>query len=348
MARVIYGVHGTGHGHAVRALTVARHFPEHEFLFLSHGTAADLLKAEYEVVDCPNPETPVRGHKVAGAATIYSNLKVRSRSKGLIRRVLELIERFQPEAAITDYEYFLPRAARLAGLACLSLDHQHIITCCDHPVPWPQLPSYLITSWAVRRYFSEASDFLVTSFFQPPLKPESKVRLLPSLLRENVLARRPQDGDHVVAYQGYATFKHFFRFLSAIQRPVLVYGFDRDHTAGNLRFKKNSEEGFLDDLASCRYVICGGGHSLISEALFLGKPVISFPVKNAFEQFLNAFYVGRLGYGQYFTALRPPPEIIPAFEARLDDFRNRIRQGHFCGNQDIFALVQQFIRERKL
>ncbi|MDP3181878.1 MAG: glycosyltransferase family protein [Desulfobaccales bacterium] len=348
MARVIYGVHGTGHGHAVRALTVARHFPEHEFLFLSHGTAADLLKAEYEVVDCPNPETPVKGHKVAGAATLYSNLKVRSRSKGIIRRVLEVIERFQPEVAITDYEYFLPRASRLVGLPCLSLDHQHVITCCDHPVPWPQLPSYLITAWAVRRYFSAASYFLVTSFFQPPVKPGAKVKLLPSLLRESVLARRPQDGDHVVAYQGYATFKRFFPFLSAIQRPVLVYGFDRDHTAGNLRFKKNSEPGFLDDLASCRYVICGGGHSLISEALFYGKPVISFPVKNAFEQFLNAFYVGHLGYGRYFTGLRPPPEIIPAFEARLDDFRNNIRGGRFCGNPEIFALVQQFIQERKL
>lgn len=348
MAKVLYGVHGTGHGHAMRALTVARHFPEHEFLFLSHGTAADLLRQEYEVVDCPNPETPVKGHKVAGAAALYSNLKVRSQGRGIIRRLLSLIDRFQPQAALTDYEYFLPRAARLAGLPCLSLDHQHIITCCSHPVPWRQLPSYLITSWAVRRYFSEASHYLVTSFFQPPLAPGSKVRLLPSLLRETVLARRPQEGGHVVAYQGYATFKRFFPFLSAIKRPVLVYGFNQDRTAGNLRFKKNSEEGFLNDLASCRYVICGGGHSLISEALFLGKPVISFPVRNAFEQFLNAFYVGRLGYGQYFTGLRPPPEMVPVFEAQLANFQKNIQGGQFCGNQEIFALVQQFIQGRKL
>jgi len=348
MARVIYGVHGTGHGHAVRALTVARHFPQHEFLFLSHGTAADLLRQEYEVVDCPNPETPVKGHKVAGLATIYSNLKVRSQSRQLSRRVLDLIERFKPDAALTDYEYFLPRAARRVGLPCLSLDHQHVITCCPHPVPWGQHLSYLITSWAVRRYFSAASHYLVTSFFQPTLHPGIKVWLLPSLLRESVLARQPQDGDHVVAYQGYATFKRFFPFLSAINRPVLVYGFDQDRTDGNLRFKKHSEEGFLDDLASCRYVICGGGHSLISEALFYCKPVISFPVKNAFEQFLNAFYVGHLGYGRYFTGLRPSPEIIPAFEAGLEDFRRHIQGGRFCGNTEIFALVARFIQEGKL
>jgi uncharacterized protein (TIGR00661 family) len=95
-------------------------------------------------------------------------------------------------------------------------------------------------------------------------------------------------------------------------------------------------------------VVCGGSHTLISEALFYGKPVISFPIQNAFEQFLNAFYLERLGYGRYFTGLRPPPEIIPAFEARLDSCRKNIQAGNFCGNQEIFALVDQFIREKKL
>ena len=63
-------------------------------------------------------------------------------------------------------------------------------------------------------------------------------------------------------------------------------------------------------------MVCGGSHTLTSEALFYGKPVISFPIKNAFEQFLNAFYLDRLGYGRYFTGFHPRPEIIPAFEAR--------------------------------
>ena len=95
-------------------------------------------------------------------------------------------------------------------------------------------------------------------------------------------------------------------------------------------------------------MVCGGSHTLASEALFYGKPVISFPIKNAFEQFLNAFYIDRLGYGRYFTGFHPPPEIIPAFEASLDRYRANIQTGNFCGNQEIFALVDQFIREKKL
>jgi len=95
-------------------------------------------------------------------------------------------------------------------------------------------------------------------------------------------------------------------------------------------------------------VVCGGSHTLISEALHYGKPVISFPIKNAFEQYLNALYLERLGYGRYFTGLRPRPEIIPDFEARLEDFRANIRPVSFNGNPEIYALVDQFIRQKGL
>ena len=74
MAKILYGVHGTGHGHAIRALSVARHFPQHEFLFVSHGHGAALLKPEYPVFDCPNPVTPVRRHQVAATELLWKNL----------------------------------------------------------------------------------------------------------------------------------------------------------------------------------------------------------------------------------------------------------------------------------
>jgi uncharacterized protein (TIGR00661 family) len=348
MAKILYGVHGTGHGHAVRALTIARHFAEHEFLFVSHGTGASILGREFKVVECPNPPTVVRGHRVDVPATLLANLKIQSQSRSHIYNLLDLIDRFQPDVTMTDYEYFLPRAAHRAGIPCLSVDHQHVITCCRHRVSWMQYPSYLSTSFAVASMFSRATDYLIISFFQPPVKPGVRAKVMPPLLRESVLQRQSSGGDHVVAYQGYTTFKRFFPFLSAIPSPVMVYGFNEERTEGNLFFKKNSETGFLEDLSTCRYVVCGGSHTLISEALFYGKPVISFPIKGAFEQFLNAFYLERLGYGRYFTGFHPLPEIIPAFENRLDEYRQNIQTGHFCGNEEIYALVEKFIREKKL
>jgi uncharacterized protein (TIGR00661 family) len=348
MARILYGVQCTGHGHAVRGLTIARHFREHEFLFVSCGMGAEVLRGEFATLDCPQPKSPVRNHRLSLSATLLSALKGRTQSGHIMHRLREAADRFQPDVTISDYEHFVPLLSRQLGIPSLSLDHQHIITACRHQVPWRQLPGYLGAYYAIRTHFDLADYCLVISFFHPPPKPGEKARIMPPLLRESVLARQPRDGDHVVAYQGYTTFKRFFPFLSAIPSKVMVYGFNEARTEGNLHFKKTSETGFLDDLSSCRYVVCGGSHTLISEALYYGKPVISFPIKNQIEQFLNAWYLEHLGYGRYFTGFHPRPEIIPAFEAHLDHYRANIQTGNFCGNQEIFALVDQFIREKKL
>lgn len=348
MARILYGVHGTAHGHAVRALTVARRFPEHEFLFVTHGQGANILAPEFPVVEIPGFLTVFRRHQVAMAATFRENLKIFIQSPRLLARMGQVIDDFQPDVAFSDYDFFVPQASLLAGLPCLSLDHQHIITLCRHPVPWSQAAASFTTGLAVRFLFSRAQEYVVTSFYRPPAKTGAHIQLVPPLLRESVLARRPAHGDHVVVYQSVSTFERLVPFLRHLPRPVMVYGFHLDARDGNLLFKPNSEEGFLDDLASCAYVICGGSHTLMSEALYFGKPVLSFPIRNAFEQFLNAFYLERLGYGRYSLDHRPGPTLLTRFETHLEHFRANLSDGNFLGNPEIFALLEGFIREKTL
>ncbi|MGD9781047.1 MAG: glycosyltransferase family protein [Kiritimatiellia bacterium] len=341
MARIIYGVHGTGHGHAIRALAVARMFPEHEFLFVSHGDGLALLSREHRVFECPNPETIVAAHRVAATATLLRLLRFLGKRGPLRKSLRAAFDRFQPDAAITDYEHFVPIVAREAGIRCLSLDHQHVIPLCAAQVPWFRYPDYLATVWSLRRLFSAAEAHLVTSFFRPPRT--GKTNVLPPLLRPSVLRRAPRTGEHVLAYQGYSTFPRFLPFLKQIPGPVVVYGLDRTGRDGNMTFKSADEEEFLDDLASCRYVVCGGGHSLISEALYYGKPVLSVPIRHAIEQYLNAWNVQHLGYGRLLQDENPSAARLAEFEAGLDAFRNRIRSAAFCGNDAIAAAIRHFI-----
>ncbi len=348
MARILYGVHGTGHGHAMRALAVARHYPQHQFRFISHSHGAALLRREAEVVECYNPETPVIGHHVAGARALGSVARIFWQQSCLTRRVLEEIEQFQPDVALSDYEYFVPRACRASGLPCLSFDHTHIVTCARHRVPARQYVSYAATFAAIRGLFSHTSEFLVTSFYRPPLRRGARVLLVPPILREQALQHRPSDGGHVLAYHGYSTSRGFLDFLRAIPRPIRLYGSNLLRNDGNLRFKANSEEEFLGDLATCSYVVCGAGHTLISEALYFGKPLFVVPIRGAFEQFLNAHYVQQLGYGRYHTNLTPPPRLIPEFEAGLDGFRASIRAANFLGNTEVFAALDRFIAAKTL
>ena len=341
MARIMYGVHGTGHGHAIRALAVARMFPEHEFLFVSHGDGLAILNREYRVIECPNPETVVAAHRVAATATAIRLLRFGTGRKPLRQSIRKAFDQFRPDAAIADYEYFVPIAAHETGIRCLSLDHQHVIPLCGAAVPWFRYPDFLATVGALRCLFSAANEFLVTSFFQPPRT--GNARIFPPLLRPSVLRRVPRAGEHVLAYQGYSTFARYLPFLKKIRRPVVVYGLNRTGRDGNLLFKPPGEEAFLDDLSTCRYVVCGGGHSLISEALHYGKPVLSLPIRYAIEQYLNAWHVRHLGYGAMLQAENPSEASLAEFEAGLDGFQKRIRSVSFCGNDAIAAELRRFI-----
>jgi len=151
------------------------------------------LSREHRVFECPNPETVVAAHRVAATATAVRLLRFWAGRNPLRQAIRKAFARFRPDAAITDYEYFVPLAAREAGIRCLSLDHQHVIPFCGAAVPWFRYPDFLATLGSLRGLFSAADEFLVTSFFQPPRS--GKVRIFPPLLRPSVLRRVPGDGN---------------------------------------------------------------------------------------------------------------------------------------------------------
>jgi len=350
MARILYGVHGTQHGHAIRALILARHLASlgHEFLFVSSEEGAGLLAREFRVERFENPGTRYKNQRLDPPATLKLAARTLARRGSELARLDRLIADFRPDAAIADYEYFVPIAARRAGIPCLSIDHQHVISCCDHDVPWRLLPDYWGIRASIRFLFSACTDYLAISFFQPPAKPGARARVAPAILRQSVVDRTPSAGDHILVYQSCGICDAFAPYLRTIDREFRVYGYKMDKVDGNLTFRSYAEEGFLDDLASCAYVVCGGSHNLMSEALHYGKPVLSFPVAGAFEQQLNALYLERLGYGRKADMDHLAPNLLPDFERALPAMRQRIAGGRFCGNGEVFGLIAAFLRDGRL
>ena len=350
MARILYGVHGSQHGHAIRALILARHLAAlgHEFRFVSSEEGAELVGREFPVERFENPGTRYKNQRLDTPATLALAARTLAKRGSELSRLARMIRDFRPDAAIADYEYFVPIAARRAGIPCLSLDHQHVVTCCRHDLPARLVPGYLGIAASIRFLFSAATDYLAISFYQPPAKPGARARVAPPILRDSVLRRTPTRGAHILVYQSCGICDAFAPFLKTLDREFRVYGYRMDKVDGNLTFRDYSEEGFLDDLASCAYVVCGGSHNLMSEALFFGKPVLSFPVPGAFEQQLNALYLERLGYGRAASMDRLTPELLPAFEKDLPAMRRRIAAGKFGGNDAVFALVEAFLRQGRL
>lgn len=348
MARILYGVHGSQHGHAIRALTLARHFSEHEFLFVTSEEAAGILRGHYPVEIALNPGTRYKNYSLDLIETVKLGAKTLLQRESELTRLSKVIERFKPDVCLSDYEYFVPIAAKRAHVPCLSLDHQHVITLCEHQLPgsvWWDLTS---TSFSVNKLFSNSTAHLIISFYQPPMKPGPQRAISPPIHREKVFEHEASIGDHILVYQSCSICDNFVPLLKTLGRPVIVYGYGKDETDGNLTFKSFSEDGLLRDMASANFVICGGGHTLMSEALYYGKPIISLPVRGAFEQWLNAHYLQKLGYGLHLDMHHLDESAVAGFESQVEACRGRVRAVDFRGNEFAFMQVESFIRSGRL
>jgi uncharacterized protein (TIGR00661 family) len=350
MARILYGIHGTGHGHAMRGLTIARGFPEHEFLFVANGDAPSVLEKEFPVFRLENLGTVCRNYRADIPATVLKAVPILLRREEITDRLLRIMDGFKPDRCMTDLEYFVPRAAKRLGLPCLTLGHQHVITCCRHNLPLNMLFDYVLQGFTPKHLFSPPEENLIISFYAPPLRPEYTAVIAPPILRKSVLALRGRDMGHLLVYQSNSTHGGLIDFLKkSTDRICYVFGYgDREGRDGNVVFRPKSEEGFLDVLEGASYVICGGGHTLMTEALHLGKPVLSLPLKAFLEQRFNALYIERLGYGMQADMFRLTPSLLERFESGLDGFRRAIARENFCGNRRVFELAANFIRTGRL
>ncbi|MBI5249974.1 MAG: hypothetical protein HY912_10815 [Desulfomonile tiedjei] len=342
MARILYGVMGDARGHVTRAHTVAQQMPGHEFLFLGGRLVNDLNAYGYAVEDIPVPGTSYKNNQVDVLATVGNALRVFAKRSSVIRRIGEIIESFDPDLILTDYEYFTPLAARSKGRLCISLDHQHIITHCTYETPPVERLGRVMTRFAVQRLYSNANLFLIVSFFSlPPVNPET-THVLPAIVRNLVKDHVPADRDHVVVYLTSPTFFKLLPILEQMKARFMIYGFGDLESRKNLVFRPFSTHGFLQDLSSCRYAIVNGGHNVISEALYFGKPVFSFPIRQAYEQFMNAYFLAQSAYGDYSIDL-PSKSTLEAFESGLDLFKDRIKQTFRVGNQDVASILERFM-----
>ena len=350
MARILYGIHGTGHGHAMRGLTIARRLGRHEFLFVANDDAPRVLEPEFPVRRIPNLGTVFRNYQVDLGASVRRAVPLLWHRERYIREVLRIIDQFKPDVCMTDLEYFVPRAAERAGLPCLTLDHQHVITCCRHHLPPDMWWDTFLQGLTPRYLFRPTAHNLVVSFYQPPVLPRYHARVVPPILRQRVLDLQPRDDGHVLVYQSNSTHRRLIDFLlQSTGRTCYVYGYDRtEGREGNVIFKKKSEEEFLALLEGCAYVIQGGGHTLMTEALYLGKPILTLPLRAMVEQRFNALYIERLGYGMQADMRTLTPDLLHRFEAGLPGFRAAIAGGRFCGNDLVFGLVDSFIRSGSL
>jgi uncharacterized protein (TIGR00661 family) len=185
----------------------------------------------------------------------------------------------------------------------------------------------------------------VTSFFFPEPRWGSTTLVGP-IVRPEVAAAKPTRGEHVLVYQTAAGDPRLLPALAAVPGVRFVlYGLGREQTIGSVELRRFDESRFVAELASARAVIANGGFTTLSEAVTLGKPVLSVPVRGQTEQELNAAYLEELGIGA--RASHITPGVVSRFLARVNagelDREQDPRVAR--GTEDAKAAVERAIAE---
>jgi len=346
--RILYGVVGEGMGHAMRSRVVLEHLTAsgHAVEIVASGRARDYLAARFrDVHGIAGFHLVTEENRVRLGKTLWSN--VLEGVRGLPRNIatyFELIDRAPPDVVISDFESWSYLYARRRRLPVISIDNMQLINRCEHP---PDVLAGHRLDFEVARAFVKGKlpycrHYLITTFVRPRVRKE-RTSLHPPILRPEILAARPTNGEHLLVYQTKAGNDALAAALARLGLECRVYGMRRDAAVeGNVHFRPFDEHTFIEDLAAARGVVASAGFTLMSEAIYLRKPMLAVPLAGQFEQALNAAYLARAGYGRAAARVDDPAvlrefvDAIPACAGRLADYEQD-------GNADLLGALDRLL-----
>ena len=348
--RILYGVVGEGMGHAIRSKVVLEQLfaQGHEVEIMASSRAVDFLGKHFpEVHRIHGLHIIYDENRVRKGRTLWSNVQEGSAAlPQQIRAYFELVQDFAPQIVISDFESWVYFYAKLKRLPIVSIDNMQVINRCRHDARIAKgiRAELELTRAFVKSKLPFCDHYLITTFFYPELR-RKRTTLVPPLLRQEILNARPSSGDHLLVYQTAEGNEALPAALAALGQPCRVYGMRRelkqDVQEGSLLYRPFDERRFVEDLASARAVVSGGGFTLMSECVYLHKPVLSVPVHGQLEQVLNARYLEREGYGRAAeqveeATLRDFLQAVPAYESRLAGYTQD-------GNRVAFSALDELL-----
>lgn len=336
-------------GHATRSKVVIDYLlKEHNVQVVSSSRAYQFLLKSF----------PDNVHEIKGLHFAYKNaqvsklgtflLNLKSAPTNLLHNFSKYIlmdKNFTPDVVISDFESFTNFFAKHHRIPLISIDNMQIMDRCilDIEIPKEERNNFKIAKAIVNVKVPGCRRYFVSSFFHAETR-KVNTTIVPPIVRDAIRNARPYSGDHIIVYQTSSSLAGMKQILHQVKDiKFCVYGFNKDESDGNVTFKTFSEQDFVDDLASARAVVANGGFSFISEAVYMKKPVFSFPLKNQFEQFMNAAYIQKLGYGRHFSGLTS--DGLKAFLYDLDLFAANLSGYNQDGNKVLFSALREELKK---
>jgi uncharacterized protein (TIGR00661 family) len=343
--RILYGVNGEGMGHATRSeVVVDSLLARHDVRVMASGAAFRFLADRLPLVEeIFGPTFALKEGEIRRWATVRQSVELAWHElPETIRRWVDEVDDWKPDVVISDFEPLTGVYARVTRTPLICVGNINMLDRCRHDreIIGKDREDFLLARTVAHSMVPGAVEYIVTTYFRPPVA-RGGTTLVPPIVRPEIVDAESVRGEHLVVYS--SGDEALIEALRSAGIRCLVYGMrggpDEAVTDGNLELRPRSNDGFIEALRSARGVVAGGGFSLLSEAVYLGKPILSVPLRGQFEQTMNARYTERLGYGV--CAPTPTPEIVRDFVRRIPEFERTLAGYQQSGNSIALRAIEE-------
>jgi uncharacterized protein (TIGR00661 family) len=282
--KILYAIQGTGNGHLSRATDVIP-------CLMQHGAVDILVSGIQSDLIIPFPIK----YKLRGLSFIFGKnggvdlwkTVVRSDIRKLVKEIRELpVENY--DLIINDFEPVSAWACYHKNLPCIGLSHQSAVLADEVPVPDV---TDMMGRFILKNYAPNTAQY---GFHFKPYANDIYTPVIRSLVREHAV----ETGEHYTVYLPAYDDKRLMLKLSQFKNvkwDVFSKHNRRPFVNKNVSIQPIHNDKFVKSMAGSAGVLCGAGFETPAEALFMKKKLLVVPMKNQFEQQLNAAALREMG-----------------------------------------------------
>lgn len=302
--KILYAIQGTGNGHISRSKEVLKH--------LVKEADVDILVSErqHEV----NLGFKIK-YQLEGLGFVfgktggidYYNSIIKARPNKFLLDIYDLpVENY--DVVISDFEPIASWACKRKKKPYISLSHQtafmsefmprpkKINTFAEFIIKW-----YAPVSIPLGLHYEKYDSFIETP-----------------IIREEVRHAEIKNLGHYTVYLPSFDEKYLTERLKNIDTKWELFSKHykgKPYTEKNVTINPISNEHFVNSLATGEGILCNSGFETPSEALYMGKKILTIPMKGQYEQECNAEALKNLG-------IKTLDQIDDDFEMHLEEWIN--------------------------
>ena len=282
--KILYSVQATGNGHISRAHQL---YP----YLCTLGQVDILLSGSNATLQM---DIPIK-FRAQGMSLFYSECggldyikTFKAFSYNRIKREAQDLPVKNYDLIINDFDHITARACKIYGVPSVQFGHQASFM--SNITQRPESKS--IIGEAILKYYAPATHYV-------GLHVERYEQFIfPAVIKDTFLQCKPSDQGHITVYLPSYDKICLEEILREVA-PLDIHWFTKEitepHRDGNIHYYPVSQKYFNESLIHCHGLLTGGGFETPAEALYLGKKLLTIPIKGQYEQACNAAALEKMG-----------------------------------------------------